>query len=87
MTRAQKQAIITKYGKNENDTGSAKVQIAILTAEISHLTEHLREHKQDNSCRRGLIQKANDRRSLLNYFKRRTPSDYAGLIKELGIRK
>lgn len=74
------------YGKNENDTGSAEVQVAILTTRISNLTEHLKTHKHDNHTRRGLMKLIGKRRGLLKYIKNRNIDEYRDLIGKLGIR-
>jgi len=88
MDRAEKKTIITHHQSHAKDTGSAQVQIAILTKKISHLTEHLKIHKKDNHSRRGLIMMVGKRRKLLDYFKTKNSSDeYQKLIEELGIRK
>jgi small subunit ribosomal protein S15 len=77
--------IIKKYGKNDNDTGSPEVQIAILTEEILNLAEHLRKHKQDKNSKRGLILKVAKRRKLLKYLKRISFERYKRLVKELNL--
>jgi small subunit ribosomal protein S15 len=77
--------IIKKYGKNEKDTGSPEVQIAILTKEILNLAEHLRKHKQDKNSKRGLILKVAKRRKLLKYLKRISFERYKRLVKELNL--
>jgi small subunit ribosomal protein S15 len=77
--------IIKKYGKNEKDTGSPEVQIAILTEEILNLAEHLRKHKQDKNSKRGLILKVAKRRKLLKYLKRISFERYKRLVKELNL--
>ena len=78
---------IAKFGKNEKDTGSAEVQIALLTDRINHLTEHLKSHKKDHHSRRGLLQLVSQRRSLLDYLKRTDVDRYRSTIERLGIRK
>ena len=87
LTNEDKLEIVKKYGKNENDTGSTKVQVALLTARISYLTEHFKEHKHDHHSRRGLLKLVGSRRHLLDYLKRKNISEYRELIKDLGIRK
>jgi len=82
-----KKNIIKKFGKNENDTGSTSVQIALLTSRITYLTEHFKTHKHDHHSRRGLLILVGSRRRLLDYLKRKEVSQYRSLIKELGIRK
>ncbi len=80
-------AIIKKFGKTENDTGSSEVQIALLTHRIKHLTEHFKTHKHDHHGRRGLLALVARRRSLLNYLKKKDQNSYKNVIGELGIRK
>ena len=82
-----KKEIITKFGRNETDTGSPEVQIALLTARINHLTEHLKIHKKDFHSRRGLLMLVGQRKGLLNYIKDRDILKYRELIAALGIRK
>ena len=82
-----KQEIIEKYGRKPNDTGSPEVQIALLTARIDLLTEHLKEHKKDHHSRRGLLKMVGQRRGLLNYLKANDITKYRELIAELGLRK
>ena len=82
-----KAKIIKKYAKNENDTGSAEVQIAILTEEINELTEHLKVHSHDYHSRRGLLKKVGQRRNMLQYLQRKNIQSYRELIKKLGLRK
>ena len=87
ITKERKAELVKTYGKNEQDTGSTKVQIAILTEEINDLTEHLKEHKHDFHSKRGLLMKVGKRRSLLDYLKSNNVVAYRELIKDLGIRK
>ena len=82
-----KREIVQKFGKSDGDTGSPEVQIALLTARINHLTEHLREHKGDHHSRRGLLMLVGQRRRLLNYLQRRHLDRYRSLIQELGLRR
>jgi len=77
--------IIEKYGKNEKDTGSPEVQIAILTEEILNLAEHLKKHRQDKNSKRGLILKVAKRRKLLKYLKKVSFERYKRLVKELNL--
>jgi small subunit ribosomal protein S15 len=84
---ANKQDLVKKFGKNEKDTGSTEVQVAILTDRINHLTEHLKVHKKDHHSRLGLLKMVGKRRRLLNYLKSKDLEGYRTLIKELGIRK
>lgn len=83
----QKQEIITKFGANENDTGSPEVQIALLSARIMYLTEHFKVNKKDHHSRRGLLKIVGQRRRLLNYLKEKNIDKYRDLIQQLGIRK
>ena len=81
------QAIIKEYQKDASDTGSADVQIALLTARIRHLTEHFKTHKKDHHSRRGLLRLVSQRKKLLSYIKSNDINSYANLISRLGIRK
>ena len=87
VTKERKAELVKKFGENEKDTGSTKVQIAILTEEINDLTEHLKVHKHDYHSKRGLLMKVGKRRSLLDYLKKNDVVSYRELIKELNIRK
>ena len=87
ITKEKKQAIIAEYGKFEGDTGSTEVQVAILTARINELTEHLKANHKDHHSRRGLLKMVGKRRSLLDYLKAKDIEGYRALIKKLGIRK
>ncbi len=87
MTKEEKAKIIKEFAKNENDTGSAEVQIAILTHEINNLTEHLKEHKHDYHSNRGLLKKVGQRRNLLSYLAKKDIQSYRKVIKKLGLRK
>lgn len=87
LTKEQKAALVAKYGENANDTGSTKVQIAILTARINALTEHLKSHAQDAHTRRGLFILVGKRRGFLDYLAKKDYEGYKVLIAELGIRK
>ena len=78
--------LIAEYGKDEHDTGSAEVQVAIMTERIRNLTEHLKVHKKDNHSRRGLMKLIGKRRGLLKYIKKRNIDEYRDLVKRLGIR-
>ena len=78
--------IVKEYGKNEQDTGSAEVQVAILTERIRNLTEHLKMHKKDHHTRRGLLMLVGKRRRMLVYIKNRDIEEYRALIRKLGIR-
>ena len=87
MLKEQKTAIIEANKTHENDTGSPEVQIAILTARINDLTEHLRVHSHDNHSRRGLLKMVGKRRKLLDYLAKKDINRYRALIAKLGIRK
>ncbi len=79
--------IIKTFGSNDNDTGSADVQVAILTERIKNLTEHLKVHKKDFGSRRGLLSMVGQRRNLLEYIKNKNEDRYTKLIKKLGLRR
>jgi small subunit ribosomal protein S15 len=87
MKREVKKKVISKYAKHPKDTGSAEVQVAILTKRIDELTDHLKEHKKDNHSRRGLLLMVGKRRRLLNYLKNSKPESYEGVLKTLALRK
>ena len=87
MAMKTKAEIIAEFGKDSKDTGSANVQVAILTERISHLTEHLNFHFKDVHSRAGLLKLVGKRRRLLNYIKNRNLDEYRELIEKLGIRK
>lgn len=87
LTKEVKAEIVKKYGRGANDTGSAEVQIAILTEEIKNLTEHLKEHQHDFHTRRGLLKKVGQRRSLLNYLFKTDVTRYRKIVSDLGLRK
>ena len=87
ITKEEKAKIIEEYKTHEGDTGSPEVQIAILTARINELTDHLRVHKHDNHSRRGLLMMVGKRRSLLDYLYRKDIERYRAIIAKLGIRK
>ena len=82
-----KQEIVSKFGKDENDTGSTQVQVALLTRRINDLTEHLREHKHDHHSRRGLLMLVGRRRRFLNYLQKSDLEGYRKLVRDLGLRK
>ncbi len=86
MDAAEKQGIITEYKTSDNDTGSTEVQVALLSARINRLTQHLRENKHDESTRRGLLKMVGRRRRLLRYLNREDVSRYRTLISRLGLR-
>ena len=82
-----KETIIDRYKTHEGDTGSPQVQVALLTQRINELTEHFKTHKKDNHSRRGLLKMVSQRRSLLDYLKRRDIEGYHELIGKLGLRR
>jgi small subunit ribosomal protein S15 len=85
--KSQKQGLVEKYRRSTNDTGSAEVQVALLSKRISSLTEHFKTHVKDHHSRKSLIQLVNKRRSLLNYLKSRSLDRYRTLIESLSLRK
>ena len=87
LSKEAKQEVIGKHGASGADTGSAQVQIALLTARINELTEHLREHKKDHHSRRGLLMLVGKRRRLLKYLQASDIDRYRALIQELGLRR
>ncbi len=86
ITKERTAELIAEFGKNEHDSGSAEVQVAILSERIKNLTEHLKTHKKDHHTRRGLLMLVGKRRRLLVYIKNRDIEEYRVLIKKLGIR-
>ncbi len=87
ITKERKQELIQEFKKDEKDTGSPEVQIAILTTRVNNLTEHMRVHKKDYATRRGLLALVSRRRRLLDYLRRVNPQRYLDIIGRLGIRK
>lgn len=87
ITAERKQALIEEYGRQQGDTGSPEVQVAILTERIRNLTDHLGDHRKDHHSRRGLLIMVGQRRRLLDYLKGKDESRYASLITSLGIRR
>ena len=87
LTKEQKSEISQRYGRGENDTGSADVQVAVLTASINQLTEHLKVHKKDHHSRRGLLMQVGQRRRLLSYLQNKDLERYRKLIADLGLRR
>ena len=87
MTKERKQEIINTYKRDEKDTGSPEVQVALLTERINELTEHLKVHKKDNQSRRGLLKMVGKRRNLLNYLAKKDVQRYRDIIAKLGLRK
>ena len=86
ITKESKQEIISKFATNEKDTGSAEVQIAVISERIKNLTEHFKNHNHDNHSKRGLLALVNKRKKLLNYLSRKDNSKYQEIIKKLNIR-
>ena len=87
LTKEQKTELVGRFGSGEKDTGSTKVQIALLTQRITELTEHMKVHKHDHHSRRGLLKMVGRRRRLLTYLQKHDMEGYRALIKELGLRR
>ena len=87
ISKEKKAAIMKEYARTEGDTGSPEVQIAVLSARIQELTDHLKEHPKDNHSRRGMFKMVGQRRGLLNYLKEKDIERYRALIEKLGLRK
>jgi len=87
LTVDQKRAVVEKYARGSNDTGSPEVQVALLSARISDLSGHFQKHAKDHHSRRGLLKMVNQRRKLLDYLKRKDESRYLQLIADLGLRR
>ena len=87
MTKERKEEIIKTYKRDEKDTGSPEVQIALLTERITELTEHLKVHQKDNHSRRGLLKMVGKRRNLLNYLSKKDIERYRDIVEKLGLRK
>jgi small subunit ribosomal protein S15 len=87
LTKEGKRELAAKFGRSETDTGSAEVQIALMTFRINELTQHLREHKKDHHSRRGLLILVGRRRRLLDYLHRKDVEAYRSVLKELGLRR
>jgi len=87
LTSENKSTIVSEYSRGENDTGSPEVQVALLSARISELTEHFGEHKKDHHSRQGLLKMVNKRRKLLDYLKAKDQDRYRELISRLGLRR
>ena len=87
LTTHDRQEIIKQFAKHEGDTGSAEVQVALLTARIKYLTEHFKTHKKDHASRRGLLKLVGQRRRLLKYIKNNDVARYQATIKALGLRR
>lgn len=87
ISKEVKSQIIEKYKRDEKDTGSPEVQIALLTKRINELTEHLKVHQKDNHSRRGLLKMVGKRRNLLNYLAKKDVNRYREIVEKLGLRK
>lgn len=87
LTTEKKKEVIEKYKTSNNDTGSANVQVALLSEKIDSLSNHFKTHKKDNHSRRGLLMMVNKRRKLLDYLKSKNFSTYKQIISDLGLRK
>ena len=87
LTKEAKAEIMQKYAKHEGDTGSPEVQIALLTARIAYLTEHLKEHKKDHHSRRGLLKMVGQRRRILSYLSKKDINRYRDILAQLNLRK
>ena len=87
MDSEKKATLVKEHGRSDNDTGSAEVQIALLSERISELTEHLREHKHDHSSRRGLVKLVGRRRRLLGYLNDQDVNRYRSIVGKLGLRR
>jgi small subunit ribosomal protein S15 len=87
ITAERKAEVIKEHARGESDSGSPEVQVAILTERITNLTEHFKTHAKDNHSRRGLLMMVNNRRSLLDYLKKKDAARYTALIGKLGLRK
>ena len=87
MTKERKQELITTFKREENDTGSPEVQIALLTERINELTEHLKVHTKDNHSRRGLLKMVGKRRNLLTYLAKKDEARYKEIVEKLNLRK
>ena len=87
ISKEKKQAIIKEYARTEGDTGSPEVQVAVLTARIKELTDHLKEHPKDHHSRRGMLKMVGQRRGLLAYLQKIDMGRYRAIIEKLGLRK
>ena len=87
LTNEQIQDIVKKFGKDDKDTGSSEVQVALLTSRIRSLTEHAKDNKKDNHSRRGLVMLVSQRKKLLKYLRRSNPESYLNVTQELAIRR
>lgn len=87
LTTRQKLNIVKEHGEHETDTGSAPVQISLLTKNIEELTSHLKRHRKDNLSRRGLLKMVGKRKRLLDYLSKKSPKSYNTVVKKLGLKK
>jgi small subunit ribosomal protein S15 len=87
LTKDRKQELIGKFGREDGDTGSAEVQVALLTERVNHLTKHLRTHPKDHHSRRGLLMMVGKRRRLLRYLERADLERYRAVVSDLGLRR
>lgn len=87
ISKEKKTAIIKEYARSEGDTGSPEVQVAVLTARIQELTDHLKENPKDHHSRRGLLKMVGHRRNLLNYLAKKDINRYRAIVEKLGLRK
>ena len=87
MSATQKAAVVAEYQQDDGDTGSPEVQVALLSHQIGHLTEHFKQHIHDHHSRRGLLKMVNQRRNLLDYLKSKNQQRYKDLISKLGLRR
>ena len=87
MSAAEKQSVVEEYRRDDKDTGSPEVQVALMTTRINQLTEHIKVHKKDRHSRQGLVRLVNSRRKLLDYLKRKDAERYFSLINRLGLRR
>ena len=86
ITKESKKNLINEFSKNEKDTGSTSIQIALISERIKNLTDHFKDHKKDNHSKRGLVALVNKRKKLLNYLSKKNNTEYLDLIKKLNIR-
>ncbi len=87
LTKRVKSKLTTEHQKNDKDTGSAQVQVAVLTRQMEDLAKHLKKNPKDNHSRRGLLKMVSKRRKFLDYLKRREPTEYSKVVKKLGLKK
>ena len=87
LTKTNKKDIVSKFGRNETDSGSTEVQVALLSSNIDALQSHFKQNAKDHHSRTGLIKMVNQRRKLLDYLKKKKPDTYSKILSELGLRK